>query len=245
MIILPEDLMNRRLSLGSPIDELLEQLYAKKVAQDDALRAYFTARAAERSLDWNHFDERTNEFLRDKLIALDRSKAEFCYHVCRALRARRVVEAGTSFGVSTIFLATAVRDNRRQELQRLNDDGHSCVVIGTESEPEKAKMARGHFAEAGLADLIELREGDLRETLVDVEGPVDFMLIDIWTPMARPALSLIAPHLREGAVVICDNTLQFREAYGEYFDFVQDPRNGLRTMTLPFEGGLEFTVRAR
>ena len=45
-------------------------------------------------------------------------------------------------------------------------------------------------------------------------------------------------------MVICDNTLQFREAYGEYFDFVRDPRNGLRTMTLPFEGGLEFTVRA-
>ena len=70
------------------------------------------------------------------------------------------------------------------------------------------------------------------------------MLIDIWTPMARPALSLIAPRLREGAVVICDNTLQFREAYGEFFEFVHNPRNGLRTMTLPFEGGLEFTVRA-
>ena len=56
---------------------------------------------------------------------------------------------------------------------------------------------------------------------MDVEGPIDFMLIDIWTPMARPALSLVAPHLREGAVVICDNTSQFREAYGEYFEFVQ------------------------
>ena len=84
----------------------------------------------------------------------------------------------------------------------------------------------------------------LRETLADVQGPVDFMLIDIWTPMARPALSLVAPALREGAVVICDNTTQFRDAYDEYFDFVHDPRNGLRTMTLPFEGGLEFTVRA-
>jgi predicted O-methyltransferase YrrM len=69
------------------------------------------------------------------------------------------------------------------------------------------------------------------------------MLIDIWTPMARPALALIHPHLREGAIVICDNTTQFREAYDEYFEFVHDPRNGLRTMTLPFEGGLELTVR--
>ena len=235
--------MNEHLELGSSVESVLDRLYARNAAQNDALETYFTARAAEGSLDWNQFDERTNEFLRDKLIALDRAKAEFCYHVCRALQARRVVEAGTSFGVSTLFLAAAVRDNRRQ-LPRLNTLDPSCVVIGTESEPEKAKMARGHFAEAGLADLIDLREGDLRETLVDIDGPIDFMLIDIWTPMARPALSLIAPHLREGAVVICDNTLQFRDAYEEYFAFIQDPRNGLRTMTLPFEGGLEFTVRA-
>ena len=236
--------MNERLVFGSQIDGLLDRLYARHVAQNDALETYFRARAAEGSLDWRQFDERTHEFLKDKLIALDRSKAEFCYHVCRALRARRVVEAGTSFGVSTLFLAAAVRDNLRQKTQSLSGTGQTGVVIGTEYEPEKVKMARGHFAEAGLADLIDLREGDLRETLVNAEGPVDFMLIDIWTPMARPSLSLIAPHLREGAVVICDNTLQFREAYREYFDFVHDPRNGLRTMTLPFEGGLEFTVRA-
>ena len=117
------------------------------------------------------------------------------------------------------------------------------MVIATEHEPEKARQARRHFAEAGLSGLIDLREGDLRETLADVQGPIDFMLIDIWTPMARPALALVLPHLREGAVVICDNTTQFRDAYADYFEFVLDPRNGLRTMTLPFEGGLEFTVR--
>jgi predicted O-methyltransferase YrrM len=69
--------------------------------------------------------------------------------------------------------------------------------------------------------------------------------MDIWASMARPALELVSPHLREGAVVICDNTQQFREAYADYFEFVDDPRNRFRTMTLPFEGGLEFTVRAQ
>ena len=74
-----EDYMNERLAFGSPIDGLLDRLYARNVAQNDALATYFTARAAEGSLDWNQFDQRTNEFLKDKLIALDRSKAEFCY----------------------------------------------------------------------------------------------------------------------------------------------------------------------
>ena len=228
--------MNRHLVLGSPIDQLLDRLYAADASQRESLVSYFAARAAQGSLDWNRFDDGANQFLRDKLVALDREKAEFCYHVCRALRARRVVEAGTSFGVSTLFLAAAVRDNLRHDA-----DG---VVIATEYEPEKAAVARANFAAAGLSHLIELREGDLRETLVDVGGPVDFMLVDIWTPMARPALALVAPHLREGAVVICDNTTRFREAYRDYFEFVNDPQNGLRTMTLPFEGGLEFTVRA-
>jgi predicted O-methyltransferase YrrM len=173
------------------------------------------------------------------LVALDRPKAEFCYVVCRALRARRVVEAGTSFGVSTLFLASAVRDNCA------GDQANTVtpLVIATEYEPEKAKIARGHFAEAGLTHIVDLREGDLRETLTDLKGSIDFMLVDIWTPMARPALELVSPHLRTGAVVICDNTQQFGDSYREYFDFVHDPRNGLRTMTLPFDGGLEFTVK--
>ncbi|HVT38011.1 MAG TPA: hypothetical protein VHE78_03135 [Gemmatimonadaceae bacterium] len=64
-----------------------------------------------------------------------------------------------------------------------------------------------------------------------------------WTPIARPALELVAPALREGAVVICDKTTQFREAYGDYFQFVNDPANRFGTVTLPFEGGLEFSVR--
>jgi len=228
--------MDKQLTLGSPIDEMLDRLYAQSAGQSEELMSYFTARAKAGDIDWNAFDARANQFLSDKLVALDRNKAEFCYQVCRALRARRVVEAGTSFGVSTLFLAAAVRDNVRL-------GAGSGIVIATEYEPQKVKSARANFAEAGLSDFIELREGDLCETLVDVAAPIDFMLIDIWTPMARPALELMAPRLREGAVVIADNTKQFREQYRDYFEFVDDPANKLRTMTLPFEGGLEFTVR--
>src|SRR5579862_4794246 len=164
--------MTQPLALGASIDDLVDRLYARNAAQDDLLAAYFTARAEEGSMDWNSFDERTNEFLRDKLVALDRSKAEFCYHVCRALRARRIVEAGTSFGVSTLYLAAAIRDNVRDENPAPSDGGSRPIVIATENEPAKVRIAQGHFAEAGLSALIDLREGDLRDTLVDVSGPV-------------------------------------------------------------------------
>jgi predicted O-methyltransferase YrrM len=218
------------------LEAVLDRLHGQSTGQNEAVVSYFTTRAREGTLDWSGFDEDMHRFMSDKFIALDREKAELCYQLCRALRAKRVVEAGTSFGVSSLYLAAAVRDN-------VHDDGGAGLVIGTEHEPPKAKIARAHFAEAGLSDFIELREGDLRQTLKDVGGPIDFMLIDIWTPMARPALELVTPALRPGAIVVCDNTAQFRDAYREYFEFVNDPKNGLRTVTLPFEGGFELTVR--
>ena len=224
------------MSFDPPLGPLLDRLHARSAAQGEEIAAFFAARARENTLDWREFDARTERFMSDKLVALDRDKALLCYQLCRALRARRVVEAGTSHGVSTLYLAAAVRDNVRE-------DGGTGIVIGTEHEPAKAEIARAHFAEGGLSELIDLREGDLRQTLKDVGGPVDFMLMDIWTPMARPALERVAPSLRPGAIVVADNTTTFREAYRDYFDFVNDPANRLCTSTLPFEGGLELTVR--
>ncbi len=215
-----------------PLEALLDRLHAQSEGRGGAMADYFGKRAAEGSIDSNAFDDEADRFLSDKLVALDRDKARFCYQLCRALRATRVVEAGTSFGVSTLYLAAAVRDN-----------AGGGRVIGTENEPAKAASARANFAAAGLSGFIELREGDLRETLKDIGGAIDFALIDIWVPMARPALELIAPSLRVGAIVVCDNTAQFREPYRDYFAFIDDPTHRLRTMTLPFEGGLELTVK--
>ena len=113
----------------------------------------------------------------------------------------------------------------------------------TKTTDLKASAARKHFGEAGLSRFIDLREGDLLDTLKRIDGPVDFVLVDIWINMARPALELVTPHLRPGAIVVCDNTQQYRSEYADYFAFIQNPANGFRTMTLPFDGGLEFSVR--
>ena len=213
------------------VQALTERLHAQSVAQEPETGRYFSERAKKGDLSWDGLDADANRFMADKLVALEPVKAEFCHLVCRSLKATRVVEVGASFGVSTLYLASAVRENGGGE------------VITTEYEPGKIAAARANYETAGLADLIDLREGDLRETLKVIEGPVDFVLMDIWTEMALPALELIAPHLRPGAVVVADNTAQFRHAYRHFFEFVEDPKNGLTTMTLPFEGGLEFIVK--
>lgn len=214
------------------LEDLLDRLHARSDAQVAELQTYFARRAREGGVDFARFDADMHRFFADKMVALDRDKALACYQLCRSLQARRVVEAGTSFGVSTLYLAAAVRDN----------GGEGGVVIGTEYEPTKAEIARANFREAGLERWVELREGDLRETLRDPGGPVDFMLIDIWD-VALPALRLVSPHLRRGAIVVCDNTAAHPDYYADYFAFVNDPANRFRTLTLPFEGGLELTVR--
>jgi predicted O-methyltransferase YrrM len=209
------------------LESLLARLHGQSEGQEEAMAAHYAAEGAR--------DDEEKAFLSDKLVALDRDKAEFCYQLCRALKATRVVEAGTSYGVSTLYLAAAVRDTARAT-------GAEGIVIGTEHEPAKAAAARANFKAAGLAHLIDLREGDLRQTLRDVGGAIDFMLVDIWTPMARPALELVAPRLRLGAAVVCDNTEAHRDDYRDYFDFIARQGGRLRTMTLPFRGGLELTV---
>ena len=223
--------------MASPLNDpkleaLLDRLHAQSDTQVAEMDAYYARRDQEGTLDENLFDDDMHRFFADKLVALDRDKAEFCYQLCRSLRATRVVEAGTSFGVSTLYLAAAVRDNRVE----------NGVVIATEHEPKKAEIARANFAEAGLSEFIELREGDLRETLQDVGGPVDFMLVDIWE-VALPALQRVSPSLRPGGIVVTDNTAVDAGEYRDYFEFVNDPRNRFRTMTVPFEGGFELTVR--
>lgn len=215
------------------LEALLDRLHAQSDAQVDETDTYYDRREQEGSLDSeNYCDDDMHRFLSDKMVALDRDKAEFCYQLCRALRATRVVEAGTSFGISTLYLAAAVRDNRVE----------NGVVIGTEHEPDKVKIARENFEEAGLSEYIELREGDLRQTLQDVGGPVDFMLVDIWE-VALAALELVSSSLRPGAIVVCDNTTESADEYHGYFEFVNNPINRFRTMTVPFRGGFELTVR--
>ncbi len=223
--------------MASPLNDakleaLLDRLHAQSEAQGDEIEAYYAQRESEGTLEkGNFFDDDMHRFFSDKMVALDREKAEFCYELCRSIRATRVVEAGTSFGVSTLYLAAAVRDNKV-------DNG---VVIGTEHDPKKAEVARANFEQAGLSKFIELREGDLRQTLQDVGGAVDFMLVDIWE-VALPALETVFPSLRPGAIVVCDNTAVDADEYLDYFEFVNAPRNRFRTMTIPFDGGFELSV---
>jgi predicted O-methyltransferase YrrM len=111
---------------------------------------------------------------------------------------RCAVEFGTSFGVSTIYLAAAIRDA-----------GKGGRVIGTELVPEKVTAAKNNIAAAGLTSQVEIREGDARTTLCDLSAPVDLLLLDGWPALAMDVLQVVEPRLADGALVIVDNIGQF------------------------------------
>jgi predicted O-methyltransferase YrrM len=171
------------------------------------------------------------KYVRDKLIPIGRGQGWLIYMLCRSLHAQRVVEFGTSYGVSTRYLAAAMRDQG------------GGLVIGTEIETQKAHHARNNFAEAGVGDLIELRVGDALVTLKDCGGPVDFLLVDGFLKLARPIIELMAPQLRKGAIVVCDNVGHFPRTFVDYLDFVGRPANGFVSTLLPLRGGTELSVK--
>lgn len=139
--------------------------------------------------------------------------------------------------MSAIYLALAVSAN-------VAATGGTGQVIATENEPTKASKARENWANCGsvVTDVINLREGDLWETLKGgVEG-VDLLLLDIWPPMALPTLKLVLPEMRYGAVVVADNTISAEERYADLLGFLRDENSGFVNMTLPFSNRLEVNV---
>ncbi len=220
----------------SRAETVLARLGEQSRQQADEMRRYYDAKRKSAKRTTDPGSKGDMDFVRDKLVALDPEKCDLCYVLCRAIGARRVVEFGTSFGVSTIYLAAAVRDTVRER-------GGEGLVIGTEIEPTKAKIAADNIAEAGLAPFVEVRVGDARKMLKDAGGPVDFLLLDSWIPLVRPVMDVMAPQLRPGAVVLCDNVEIYEQEYSDYTSFVRDPKNGFRSVLLSHHGGLEISVK--
>jgi predicted O-methyltransferase YrrM len=174
----------------------------------------------------------TGDLMRDVYIPVSADVGRFLYLVARTVGARRVVEFGTSFAISTIYLAAGVRD------------AGGGVVVGTELDDGKQRVATANLAAAGLADVAHVRLGDARETLRDVEAPIDMVFLDGWKDLYLPVLELLGPKLRRGAVVCADNIHTFKTALAPFVAHVRDGAHGFHSVTLGIGSGLEYAVYA-
>ncbi|MET0703673.1 MAG: class I SAM-dependent methyltransferase [Mycobacterium sp.] len=196
----------------------LARMYAEADAQMPALRnrsgdfaRLATASAQDRA-----------DALSDVYMPVTPNAGRLLYALVRAARPAIVVEFGMSMGISAIHLASAVRDNG------------SGRLVTTELSTAKVAAAQANFTETGLADLITILPGDALSTLADIDGPVDFVLLDGWKELYLPVLKLLEPKLSVGTLVVADNT-EMADAK-PYLDHVRDPANGYVGVSFPVRG---------
>ena len=209
-------------SLTEPrIHNVLAALHAAAAQTDPPLLA-----AAEGK------DPRERAALLDRaFIPVDAEAGRFLYAIVRGAGRGRVVEFGTSFGISTIYMAAAVRDRG------------AGSVITTELHPGKAETARNHFEQAAVLDVIDLRVGDALETLKDVKSDVSVVFLDGWKNVYLPVLKMLEPALAPSSLIIADDLDLFPDALAPYLAYVRDPANGYVSVKVPIGDAMELSVR--
>ena len=208
---------------SSPLAPLLDRLFAEAKASDSAVREQLGKLPPEERSHENY--QKLYGHARGHFLAVSRETGRLLYLLARARRAQSIVEFGTSFGISTLFLAAALRDNGGGKL------------VGSEFEPEKAARARQHLTEGGLADLVEVREGDAKESLSrDLPASIDLVLFDGAKILYPRILELVEPHLAQGALLIADNV----DSSPAFLAKVRDQR---AYVSVPFAGDVEVSMK--
>jgi predicted O-methyltransferase YrrM len=167
--------------------------------------------------------------LDEAFISVSPEAGRLLYILTRAANAKSIVEFGTSFGISTIYLASAARDNGGR-------------VITTELNAGKARKAAEHLAEAGLSEHVEIRQGDALETLRDLSA-VEFLLLDGWKNLYLPVLRVVEPKLGARGLVVADDLDLFPEVHKPYLEYIRDPQNGYLSVEVPMGDRLDVAVR--
>ena len=219
-------------TLASPaVSGLLERLFAAADQNDPA--GFGRARDAMARLGQPPSDRQRAELMRDVYMPVSPDVGRLLYLLTRGRNAGIVVEFGTSYGISGIHLAAALRDAGRGRL------------ITTEFDAIKAERAAENFRTAGLADLIEIRVGDAFETLkTGIEGGIDLVLLDGWKPLYLRMLKFLEPRLAPGALIVADDLAVAPEALKSYVAYVREPKNGYVSVEVPLGDRLEVSVRA-
>jgi len=211
-----------------PLAPLLDRLFAEDAAaspaKDPSLADLFQERERLMRSKTGYLDFYGR--LKDFPLAVSRATAALLYMLARSAGARTIVEFGTSFGISTLHLAAALRDNGGGRL------------ITSEFEPSKVARARKNLTDAGLIDLVEIRVGDALKTLrVDLPETIDLLLLDGAKPLYPEILSLVEGRLRPGALIVADNA----DSSPEYLERVRSPAAGY--MSTPFAEDVELSMR--
>jgi predicted O-methyltransferase YrrM len=217
-------------SLANPaVSSVLDKLFTAADEGDDAKLAEIAAKHGKVTGSGTALERA--ELFGDLYIPVSPECGRLLYSLVRTARPQTVVEFGTSFGIATIYLAAAIRDNGVGR------------VISTELNAAKAQQARENIAKTGLADVVEIVTGDALQTLAGLTGPVGFALLDGWKELYLDMLRVIEPKLSPGALVAADDTDSFASVLADYLGYVRDSANGYVSVGFPVGDGVEVSCR--
>jgi len=210
----------------APVAPLINNLFEKAAAATSPAMAELSrderARLMRSKTEYLDFYGR----LKDLWLPVSPETGVLLYMLARASRARTIVEFGTSFGISTLHLAAALRDNGGGRL------------ITTEFEPSKLARARESLTAGGLIDLVEIREGDALKTLSgDLPETIDLVLLDGAKALYRDILELVEDRLGPGALIVADNA----NFCPDYLVRVRSRAAGY--LSVPFGDDVELSMR--
>jgi predicted O-methyltransferase YrrM len=198
------------------------------------LRAYEQRMVEEaslaKSLPRSESFARRDEFL----LSVGEEVAHLLRDFAIGLGAKTIVELGTSYGYSTLFLADAARRTGGK-------------VFTYENSADKQTYARKQLTEAGLASVVEWRLGDARDLLRGQPGPIDLVLIDLWKDLYVPCFELVYPLLSPSGVIVADNMLHpesSREEAAAYRAHVR-AKPDIEAVLLPVGQGIDISRRVR
>jgi predicted O-methyltransferase YrrM len=131
----------------------------------------------------------------DLLLSVGREAGILLYLLATGAQSRRILELGTSYGYSTVWLGAAARTTGGK-------------VLSLELKEHKIEHARQALTRAGLSSRVEFYAGDCLESLRTLPGPFDFVLLDVWKDLYVPSFELVHPKLAPGGIIAADNMLQ-------------------------------------
>ncbi|MEF2070699.1 O-methyltransferase [Consotaella aegiceratis] len=163
---------------------------------------------------------------RHRAIAPD--AAQMIALIVKSLEHPTILEIGTSYGYSGIWLAEAARATGGR-------------LITMEQHDYKSAFAHDMAVKAGLADWVEFKVGDAVQMIAEMEDGVDFVLLDLWKDLYVPCLHAFYPKLKSGAIVAADNMLRpGGENLRRYSEAVR-AKPGMTSVLLPVGTGLEIS----
>jgi caffeoyl-CoA O-methyltransferase len=166
-----------------------------------------------------------------QMLAITADTGMFFSILLKAIKARRVLEVGTSVGFSTLWFADAV--------------GKKGKIVTIEMDPVKIENARKNFRQAGVDKLIEIKQGVALEVLRKLRGKFDFVLLDADKENIIRYFDLVMPLVRNGGIIAADNMLfppNYRPAMKKYARHARRRRN-VQSVTVPIGMGEEITIK--